>query len=408
MEQHNVALLGAGGFAIGAHLPAIAATETLHLSAIYSRSLSSVNALLSAARTHSSTSHALSVYSEDPSTEGLDALLARADIHTVVLALPITAQPAIIERAFRAGKNVVSEKPVAPSLAEAKRLIELYEREYRPLGLQWIVAEQYAYMQAMEKARSLVQAGKIGELRGFSAEVYIQPSAAAGKTGWRSKPDYQGGFILDGGVHFAAGLRHILSPSHSLTSIFARASQIQPHLPPTDSLTGLLTASPSSPSSYTPDPPHDNAPKEVYGTFAFSFGTEKPSNTLLYTFRGSRGVLTVDFSSRRSHVVKLVNFPSATSPPTSPTRNPSQGGEEDETPHELVIELPTLGVEDEFLALGSALVAGAGSGEAEEVERRSGPRAAMRDLGFIEGGLTSSREGREVALRDLGGELFEL
>ncbi|GAA6040133.1 hypothetical protein JCM8097_002043 [Rhodosporidiobolus ruineniae] len=393
-EPTRIALLGAGGFAIKAHLPAIAAADdTLFLAAVYSRSLNSVNALIEATKKHHATSHELDVYSEDPSTDGLDALLARKDISTVVLALPITSQPAIIEKALRAGKNVVSEKPVAPSLANAKRLIELYEREFRPQGLQWIVAEQYAYTQAYDKARELIRDGKIGDVRTFDATVFIQPTAQAAGTGWRSKPDYQGGFILDGGVHFAAGVRHILP--YPITSVVAHSSQIQPNLPPCDTLIGLATASPPS------GPP-------ITGTFNFSFGTEKPSGTRSYTFRGSRGVLTIDWASPRTHTLKLTNFPSVNSPPTSPVTG-GAGEDEEEQPHELTIEFPGgAGVEDEFAFFGRALVPGAGSQKAKEVERRSGPRAALRDLAFIEGGLRSSEEKREVDLREAVGELWQL
>ncbi|GAA5873440.1 hypothetical protein JCM8547_005435 [Rhodosporidiobolus lusitaniae] len=403
MEPHRIALLGAGGFSINAHLPAIAATPTLHLAAVYSRSLASVHSLIEASKKHSSTSHKLDIFSEDPSTPDLDALLARKDIQTVVLALPISSQPAVIERALRAGKNVVSEKPVAPSINEAKRLIALYEKEFRPQGVQWIVAEQYAYTQAYEKARDLIRDGKIGEVRDFQAEVYIQPSAAASKTGWRSVPDYQGGFILDGGVHFAAGLRHILP--HPLTSIFAHSSQIQPHLPPCDILTGILAASPSTSSSSS---------RPISGTFTFSFGTEKPSSTRSYTFRGSRGVLTIDWAGTRVHTLKLTNFPPALSPPTSPAlaaqdRKFDHPPPEEEDPHELVIEFPgDQGVVDEFGAFGDALQKGAGSDAAKNVEKRSGPRAALRDLAFIEGGLLSSKEKKEVQLKDIVGEFWEI
>ncbi|BGP13048.1 hypothetical protein JCM10213_000947 [Rhodosporidiobolus nylandii] len=398
MEPHHIALLGAGGFAIGAHLPAIAATDTLHLVAVWSRSLSSVNSLVEASKKHASTAHDLSVYSEDPSTENLDALLARSDIQTVAVALPIPSQPAIIERAWRAGKNVISEKPVAPSLEEAKKLVDLYEREYKPRGLLWIVAEQMAHMQSFEKARQIIADGKIGELRSFQVEVYIQPSVAAGKTTWRTVPDYQGGYVLDGGVHFAAGLRHMIP--HPITSLYAHYSQIQPHLPPCDTLTALVTATPST----SPNPAHSAAPTSLTGTFHLTFGTEAPSSTRLYTFRGSKGVLTLDFGQARIHTLKLVNFPSSLSAP--PSASDPLGTERNEEPHELTIELPAMGVEDEFEAFGKALVAGAGSEEAKDVERRSGPRATMRDLGFIEGGLLSSKKGKAIDLVQLVGEEY--
>lgn len=54
-----------------------------------------------------------------------------------MLALPITLQPSIIKQAFEAGKNVISEKPVAPTVEEGKQLIELYEKEYKPKGITW-------------------------------------------------------------------------------------------------------------------------------------------------------------------------------------------------------------------------------------------------------------------------------
>lgn len=61
-------------------------------------------------------------------------------------------------------------------------------------------------------------------------------------------------------------------------------------------------------------------------------------------------------------------------------------------------------MEEEFEAFGKALVEGIESDSWKEVMRRSGPRATMRDLAIIEGGLKSSTEGRRVDLRELVGE----
>lgn len=122
------------------HLPAIANADTLRLVAVYSRSLSSARDLVSEAAHHPTVPSPLPVYSEDghaDSAGSLDDLLARSDVQTVALALPIMLQPEIIERAWKAGKNVISEKPIAPDVASAHRLIELYEREYQPKGITW-------------------------------------------------------------------------------------------------------------------------------------------------------------------------------------------------------------------------------------------------------------------------------
>ncbi|GAA5873335.1 hypothetical protein JCM16303_001095 [Sporobolomyces ruberrimus] len=383
-EPHRVALCGAGGFAKNAHLPAIAASSNLHLVAVYSRSRSSVESLLEATKKYSSTSHTLSSYSDDSSTgETFDALLARDDISTVIFSLPIATQPALIEKALKAGKNVISEKPVAPSIEEAKRLIELYERECRPKGQSWIVAEQFPWEMSYCRAKRMVDEGKLGDVRGFKAEVYIQPSAMARNTGWRQVPDYQGGYILDGGVHFVAGLRHILP--YPITSVSASASQIQDFLPPCDTLSGILTATPSASSS---------SKLPITGTFTFSFGTES-GTARNYTILGSKASLIVDFSRPKVQTLTLSTLPTTS---------------EESEPHNLVIEFPQRGVEEEFDAFGQALIDGPESENWNEVMKRSGPRATLRDLGIIEGGLRSSEEGRTIDLKNLvgGTEWFEI
>lgn len=79
---------------------------------------------------------------ENASTS-LDALLSRTDISAVVIALPINVQPEMIIRALQAGKHVLSEKPVAPDVETATRLIKAYEDQYKVKGLVWKVAENY-------------------------------------------------------------------------------------------------------------------------------------------------------------------------------------------------------------------------------------------------------------------------
>lgn len=74
---------------------------------------------------------------------GLAELLKRDDIETVILSLPIPVQAGIIRECFRAGKNVISEKPVAKDLETAKELIELWEKEDKPRGVRWFIAEQF-------------------------------------------------------------------------------------------------------------------------------------------------------------------------------------------------------------------------------------------------------------------------
>jgi predicted dehydrogenase len=53
-------------------------------------------------------------------------------------------------------------------------------------------------------------------------------------------PTHQGGFLLDGGVHFLAGIRVLLGPEEPFVSLSAHTTQLQSHLPPVDTLDATL------------------------------------------------------------------------------------------------------------------------------------------------------------------------
>merc|ERR1711939_1133841 len=77
----GVAIIGSGIFVKEEHLPAVQACEQLDLKAIYSRSLKSAQAV-------SESLSQIDLYSDD-SAQNYPSLLSRADIHAVIIALPI-------------------------------------------------------------------------------------------------------------------------------------------------------------------------------------------------------------------------------------------------------------------------------------------------------------------------------
>lgn len=75
----GIALIGSGIFAKEEHLPAIQATPSLSLKAVYSRSLKSAQAL-------SEKLSGVDLYSDDQSDKKFEDLLKRDDIKGVVIA----------------------------------------------------------------------------------------------------------------------------------------------------------------------------------------------------------------------------------------------------------------------------------------------------------------------------------
>ena len=76
------------------------------------------------------------------------------------------------------------------------------------------------------------------------------------ETEWRKNPTHQGGFLLDGGVHFTAGLRLLLGTENSVTRLSAFSTQLQKHLPPVDTVDATMKTK-----------------SGATGTFGASFGT---------------------------------------------------------------------------------------------------------------------------------------
>ncbi|EAQ85423.1 hypothetical protein CHGG_09437 [Chaetomium globosum CBS 148.51] len=343
----GIALLGAGIFAREEHLPAIEATPYLTLKAVYSRSQHSAETLAAASKDPSS----VAIYFDNPTVPGksLADLLQRADIGAVDVALPILQQPAVVEQALRAGKHVLSEKPVAGDIEGGKALIAKYEGlgEGKPL---WGVAENWRYMESLRYAAERVREVG-GELVTFKLHKYgsVKADNKYFNTAWRKTPEYQGGFLLDGGVHFVAGLRFLLEAAgQEIKQLVGFSGLLDEKLIPVDTVQAVaLTGNRKS------------------GTIIITFGTEFKSGTEVEV------VTTKGAVSWNPVEVKTVT---------------SKGEEKKEFPS-------SNGVTEEVAAFGEAINAG-------QINNLQSPQEALKDLEILQRLLESGAG--EGAVKSVG------
>lgn len=359
----GTAILGAGIFAREAHLPALQALGSLapKLRAVYSRSEKTAREFATQATTILSTTP--DVYFDGDPSSNLDALLARSDISSVIVILPITQQPSIVLKALAAGKHVLSEKPVAPDVASGAKLIAQYEAQYKPKGLVWRIAENFEAEPGFILAGRAIAAGKIGKVTFFSSRTvnFIDKNSKWYNTPWRTVPDYQGGFLLDGGVHSVAALRVIL-PS-AMTHLSGFASLNKEWLAPHDTINTIIKNADSS-----------------HGIFELSFAAPSPSRSdsgrdIVIT--GTDGWLQVQQTLARD-LVHNVDKPIFRITIKSATRdaNGELGPEKEE-----VIDEPIRGVELEQASFFAAL-----DGKDDGL---GSPLGALKDVAVIEAALTS-------------------
>lgn len=164
-----------------------------------------------------------------------DELIASPDVEAVLISLPIDAQPELVKQALAAGKPVISEKPMAPSVKEGKKLVAATARASVP----WLVAENFAFMPALARLARWLEQGKLGEPR--LVEVYQLTFMNAKNpyfhTPWRHQPKHIGGFVADGGVHMAHALRRVMGVPEVLENLTA---QFDPVLAPIDTAVAVM------------------------------------------------------------------------------------------------------------------------------------------------------------------------
>lgn len=223
----RLALLGTGLFVRDAHIPALTALrDQFEIVAIYTRDASSDSAA-EAARL---------VPGEPAITDDLEGLLARDDIEAVDVVWPIQRLPEGVERALNAGKHVLSEKPVAPSVAAGRRLLDVYAAHP---GQVWMVAENWRYEAAYRRAAQMIAEGAIGRMLtvDWIAHNDMTPQNQYYSTPWRRDNTFMGGYLLDGGVHQIAALRLVAG---EVVAVTAQAAQHRPDLPPADTISAAL------------------------------------------------------------------------------------------------------------------------------------------------------------------------
>ncbi|MBI4590754.1 MAG: Gfo/Idh/MocA family oxidoreductase [Candidatus Rokubacteria bacterium] len=133
------------------------------------------------------------------------ALVGRATVDVVIVATPPSLHAEMCVEALLSGKHVLCEKPLARTPGECRRILEAQERSGRFLGTGF----NYRFFPSIQKARALLDGGRIGELDHIRS--YAGYSAADHRQPWLHDAEITGGGTLrDNGIHLIDLTRHFL------------------------------------------------------------------------------------------------------------------------------------------------------------------------------------------------------
>jgi predicted dehydrogenase len=195
----RVAMVGAGRVA-NTHLRAIGGTDAVDLVGILD-----LNQAL--AREQAEKNGIPRVYAT------WDELLADETVQCVATLLPHDLHEQYATEALSAGKHVVCEKPLAPTVAECDRMLAAAEKAGRRL----FPVHNRVYDLAIEKMHGIVHGGQIGEVvlaqtTGFEAPPTVQT--------WLATPRGGGGVLMSQAVHPMYALRYLLGDVARVSCLF--------------------------------------------------------------------------------------------------------------------------------------------------------------------------------------------
>jgi predicted dehydrogenase len=137
-------------------------------------------------------------------------MLREKDIDLVAVATVPNSHTAIATACMEAGKHVLIEKPLAVTLADARKIIRVRDNTKTVAGIDFIMR----FNPLLQNLQRLTQQGVFGKLRRVDVENYAQDEQLPPEH-WFWTPSLSGGILIEHAVHFI-DLVHFLSPAKVL------------------------------------------------------------------------------------------------------------------------------------------------------------------------------------------------
>ena len=153
----------------------------------------------------------------------IQALLEETRPDLVDIITPPETHEAMIAAATARSVPMVCQKPLAPSLAEARAVVEMAEAAGVPL----IVHENFRFQPWYRHAKALLEAGRLGSPHGISFR--LRPGDGQGPEAYLDRQPYfqkmERFLIHETGIHFIDTFRYLLG---EVTAVTARLRRLNP------------------------------------------------------------------------------------------------------------------------------------------------------------------------------------
>ena len=153
-----------------------------------------------------------------PAFASLAEMMAAVDCDIVTVATPSGLHPVHGIEAARAGKHVVSEKPMAISLAGADSLIDACSEA----GVRLFVVKQNRLNPAIQLVKRAVEKGRFGRIHSANCTVrWARPQDYYDQAPWRGTWAMDGGAFMNQASHYVDLIQWLAGPVGSVAAMTA-------------------------------------------------------------------------------------------------------------------------------------------------------------------------------------------
>jgi UDP-N-acetyl-2-amino-2-deoxyglucuronate dehydrogenase len=157
----------------------------------------------------------------------LTELLAGSAADVVVLATPSGLHPRQTVEAARAGRHVLTEKPMATKWDEGMEMV----RACREAGVKLFVVKQNRLNPTLQALKAAIDAGRFGRIVMVTVNVFwTRPQSYYDEAPWRGRWDMDGGAFLNQASHYVDMVDWLVGPVdnvHAYTATLGRSIEAE-------------------------------------------------------------------------------------------------------------------------------------------------------------------------------------
>jgi len=210
----------------------------------------------------------------------------KAGLDIIIVASPDHFHAEQSIKALKSGAHVVCEKPLAPTVADCKRIIKAVKQS----GKFFMTGQVCRYAPGFVLAKRLVDDGRIGEIAFMESEYVHDYTHATGIDNWRKDPKIKREGIIGGGCHAMDLVRWMVGNPREVCCYSNNKLMADCAWPTAD--TGIIIG---------------KFPNNVIGKIFISVGAKRPytMRTVIY---GTKGTIICDNTSDHIRIFEQKNI----------------------------------------------------------------------------------------------------